>query len=65
LPPSPMAQLKLKGKQRRRVVHPRGARSPSSAPTPASLPRPRSPAKRPQTSTPSPTPRKPWTWEEK
>ena len=65
LPPSPMAQLKLRGKQRRRVVHPRGARPPSPAPTPASLPHSPSPAKRPQASTPSSTPRKPWTWGEK
>lgn len=63
LPPSPMAQLRLKGKQRRRVAHPRSGTSSasSSLPTPSSPPTP----KHPPTSAPSSTPRKPWTWGEK
>ena len=46
LPPSPMALLKLKGKARRRVVHPRRLATSSSASTLAK----------------APARRKPWTW---
>jgi DNA-binding XRE family transcriptional regulator len=56
LPPSPMALLKLKGKERRRVAHPR--RLPTSPPTSTSTPTSSS------TSTPTQasTRRKRWTW---
>lgn len=39
LPPSPIAQLKLQGKRRRRVAHPRGASKPTPSPTGTSIPR--------------------------
>ena len=52
LPPSPMALLKLKGKQRRRVVHPRRLAPSSSTSSPSSA----------STLAKAPVRRKPWTW---
>jgi DNA-binding XRE family transcriptional regulator len=56
LPPSPMALLKLKGKERRRVAHPRRLATSPSTSSPSS---PSSPA---STSAKAPARRKPWTW---
>ncbi|HEY4211442.1 MAG TPA: helix-turn-helix transcriptional regulator [Steroidobacteraceae bacterium] len=58
LPPSPMALLKLKGRERHRVVRRRKAFNPSASPSSS----PSSPSSSSETPAPATAPRKPWTW---
>ncbi len=55
LPPSPMALLKMKGKERRRVAHPRRAVPPSSTPASTATA---------ATIGEAPARKKTWTWKE-